>query len=464
MLVPINLTGPSSQGRAKFFSNQRTLNFYPEKSPSGFILNSFPGCKAFSTGNGPDRGAFVHKNILYQVSGTSLYTVDTSGVRTNRGAITGAERCIFDGLLDTVIITTNGSVYEWDGTTLTLATDADLETPDSCAHLNNQIIFDGDDGRWASSDVGDGISVNSLNYATAESNADDLVRVWVHNQTLYLPGDKTIEPWWNDPNATQPPFSRIEGGIIPVGLAALHSMAGNDQGFYFLGDDKNIYFVVGTAYQRVSTINIANQLENMSVVSDAQGNTFTIQGQNFYSITFPSEDRTFCFNESVGIEAGWFELSSETSEGRYLASSHVFFNGKNYVTDYRNGNIYELDINTFDEFEEEIIRIRDSAPITGIALGKPGKLLTMNRFELIMETGVGGIDNENPIVMLSFSDDGGRTWSTEEWATAGKSGDFIWKVEWFGLGSFYNRIMRVRTSDKVYWCIHSAAADIEVGL
>ncbi len=468
MLVPINLTGPSSEARSRFLSRQRTLNLYPELVGKDFVLNSFPGPLAFSTGNGPCRGAFEHLNVLYQVSGGNLYSINSVGARTNLGAITGSARCIFDGIGESVVVVTAGTVYEWDGSTLTEVTDVDLEDPNSCAHINNQMLYDGDGGRFASSDVSDASSISGGNYGTAESNADDLVRVWVYDKIAWMMGDKTMEPWENT-GSGNPPFSPILGAIIQVGLAALHSPAKNDNGFYFLGDDRRIYFVQGVQETNITTINLANVIEGFTTIDDAEGNCFQIQGQNFYVITFPTERRSFCFNESVGIENGWFELSSATSETeRYFGSQFVYFNNKTYVTDTSSGDIYELDKNTFDEFGNAVIRIRDSANFHGGLVGAPGKLLTMNRFELVMETGVGSEDqdedDEGPFVMLSWSDDGGRTFSTEIFASAGRAGEFIWKVEWFGLGSFYNRIMRIRMTDSVYWCIHSAAADIEAAL
>ncbi len=470
MLVPINLTGPSSEARSKFLSNQKTLNLYPELVGKDFVLNSFPGPLAFSTGNGPCRGAFEHLGVLYQVSGGNLYTVDSAGARTNRGAIAGSARCIFDGIGASVVIVTAGTVYEYDSSTATLTeiTDADLEDPNACAHINTQIIFDGDEGRFATSDIGDASSISGLNYGDAESNADYLVRPFVYDKIAWMMGDKTSEPWENT-GTGNPPFSPILGAIIQVGLAALHSVAKNDSGFYFLGDDRRIYFVQGVQEVNITTINLANVIEGFSTISDAEGNCFQIQGQNFYVITFPTERRSFCFNENVGVENGWFDLSSATSETeRYFGSAFVYFNNKTYVTDTSSGDIYELNKNTFDELGNPVIRLRDSGNFHGGLVGAPGKLITMNRFELIMETGIGSDDqdegDEGPFVMLSWSDDGGRTFSTEVFASAGRAGEFIWKVEWFGLGSFYNRIIRVRMTDAVYYCIHSAAADIEVGI
>lgn len=70
----------------------------------------------------------------------------------------------------------------------------------------------------------------------------------------------------------------------------------------------------------------------------------------------------------------------------------------------------------------------------------------------------------DPVVMLSMSNDGGRTFGDESWGSLGVAGDFIRKVEWFGLGSFYDAVFRVRISDPVLCTIMSAAADLDVAL
>ena len=45
-----------------------------------------------------------------------------------------------------------------------------------------------------------------------------------------------------------------------------------------------------------------------------------------------------------------------------------------------------------------------------------------------------------------------------------KMGDYIFKVEWGPLGTFLSCIIRVKTSDPVFYSIHSASADIRIGI
>ncbi len=465
--IPINITGGSYKSRARSLSAQVTKNFYPElvdnpSAKSQFVLHSFPGLKLFGTEDGLDRGMFEHLGILYKVTATTLYSVDSLGAHTSLGTIAGSGHCIFDGIGSNVVIANgSGNVYQYNGSTVSEITDADLESPNAVTHLNNQIIYDGDGGRFATSDVGDATSINALNYATAESHADDLIRPYSFNQSLYLFGDKTIETWYNS-GVGNPPFDRIEGGIIPIGLLAIYSVSNNDKFLYFLGDDNEVYAIQGANAQKVSDISLSRQIASFATASDAIGWCFSLEGQNFYALTFPSANKTFCYAEG----AFWFELSSGISDGRWRGNSYAYVFRKHLIADYENGNIYEMDLDTYDENGSVVERIRDTGPLHGGLLGAPGKRIEMDRFELIMERGVGLISGQgsDPVIMLQVSDDGGKTFSTEMWGKVGKSIETQIKIEWHALGSFEERIIRVKTSDPVFYSIHSAAADLRVGI
>ncbi len=465
MLVPINMTGGTYKHKSLPLSAQVTRNFWPQlqqigETKSDYILESFPGKKLFGTSAGVlDRGMFEHLNVVYKVTDTTLYTVDANGTHTSIGTIPGAARCIFTGINTNVVIVTEGTVYYWNGTTVSIVTDSDLESPNSASFLNSQVIYDGDNGRFVSSDVGDATSISGLNYATAESNADDLIRTYVHDETLYLLGDKTIEPWQNT-GIGNPPFDRIPGATMSIGLGALHSVANSNDYMYMLANNNQIIAVRGSNFIPISTIPLAAEISNYPLTSDAIGNCYNIDGQWFYEITFPNADKTFVFPEN----GQWFELSSGTNEGRNLGNSYCFAFRKNLVADHASGDIYELDAETYTENGAAIVRTRDTQPLHSGLVRAPGKSVTMNRFELIMEVGVGLLSGQgiNPEIMLSTSDDGGFSFSTEMTGTIGRIGQYLHKVEWFCLGSFESRIVRVRVSDPVYVSIHSAAADIEV--
>lgn len=459
MLVPINITGQTYKSRSRPLSFQTTQNFYSDlvdnqNAKSGYVLMPFPGMKLFGTTTGADRGMLEHQTNLYKVSGSKLYDVDSSGVHTELGSIPGTARCILEGINSNVVIVTQGKAYLWNGSTVAEITDVDLETPNSCTHLRNVMIYDGDGGRFCTSDVGDATSIDGLNYATAESNADDLKRVYTFGDRAFMLGDKTTEEWWFS-GVGSPPLDQVQGGTRTIGIAAIHSVANNDNAMYFLGDDNRVY----QNFTPIDTIAIHNQISSFSQVSDAIGFCFTLEGHNFYKLTFPGVNKSFLFSERTG----WHTLSSGTQGGRSYANSYAYAFRKHLVADYRNGNIYEWDVNTFTDNGDMIIRQRDTGPLHGGLFNLPGKELTMNYFELIMETGVGLISGQgsDPKIMLSYSDDGGRTFGNEAQGSIGKLGQYQWQVRWDNLGSFYERVMRIRISDPVFCSIHNAAADIE---
>src|SRR5690606_34276585 len=123
--------------------------------------------------------------------------------------------------------------------------------------------------------------------------------------------------WWNSGEGN-PPFDRIEEGIIPVGLGALHSVSNNDRFCYFLGDDARVYRLFGSQADPISNTPLHNEFSGYSTISDAIGWCLTIQNQSFYIITFPTANKTWCYSESTG---DWFELSSDPDGGRYRANS-----------------------------------------------------------------------------------------------------------------------------------------------
>jgi len=466
--VPINITGGTYQHKSKALSAQTTINLIPQKqedpfTKSDYILESFHGKTLFaSITGGKDRGMLEHKGILYKVSDTILYSVDSTGAETSLGTIAGVDRCILVGLGDSVIVVANGVPYHWNGSTLTTITDSDLQTPNSVSHLNNRIIYDGDDGKFWVSDVADAETINSLNFATAESNADDLKRTYVLNETLYLMGDKTIEPWWNS-GVGLPPFDRIQNGTVPVGLAAIHSVGNTDKHMYFLGTDNHVYRMRGTSIEEVSNQALAREIEGYSLIDNSHGFCVNIDGQWMYIITFPTGNKTWVFPE--GGQA--FNWSSGVLGGQNTASSYAYAYRKHLVGDSGNGNIYELDPDAYDEYGSTMIKQRDTAPLHGGLVGAAGKDITISRFELIMEVGVGLLGSgqgSDPEIMLSISIDGGKTFGTEMIATIGQMTETLHKVEWFALGQFTSAIIRIRVSDPVYISIHSAAADVEVGI
>lgn len=62
----------------------------------------------------------------------------------------------------------------------------------------------------------------------------------------------------------------------------------------------------------------------------------------------------------------------------------------------------------------------------------------------------------DPRIMLRLSNDGGKTWITEQWRAAGKVGEFCRRVRWNRLGSARRRVFEVSVTDPIPWRITAA--------
>ena len=466
--VPLNITGPSYQSRSKPLSSQRTVNWYQQLSDGGkekYVLLPFPGLKELgSSVEQVDRGFWRMAETLYQVKGTTLYRIDSRGTHTDLGTITGIERCIMadDGI--NLFIVSDLKVWHFnsDNDSITQVTDAAITGAISVDFINNQFIYTKPDFTTIS-DVGNGASANSLNQIGAETKPDALVRDFVFGQTIYRMGVRTIEGWYNS-GIGNPPIERLDGQIFDVGLAAKNSVAETDEAFYWLGDDNAVYRSSAGAKQRISTDAISNAIQSYSVVSDAFGYTFTLEGQNFYCLTFPSENQTFIVNESLANQ-GWFELSSGIFNDKYQGSSMINCYNKTIVADANNGKIYTLDLDTFTNNDETLKRERVTQAIDGKLVGASRRdRLQMSSLNIEMETGVGVIQGQgdDPKIMVEHSDDGGRTWSAGTWARVGRLGEFTLLVNYDNLDTFYSRIFRISTSDPVNYSVYSASIDLRL--
>ena len=440
-------------------SAQTCKNWYPELNKETSVilsLQQWPGTQSFATTTGDDRGCTFWNGLVYKVSGSTLHSINNAGVVTTIGSVGGIGRCVFPANTDYLVIVTSGLVYVYDGSTLTQNSSSELESPNYGAYLNNQWIYQGTNGRFGISNAGDPFTINALNYATAESAGDPLVRPYVFNQILFLFGTETIEQWYNS-GVGDPPFDRIEQGIIQKGLGAADSLAHNDKVIYFFGDDRLVYQLAGNAVVSITTPALAREFQNYNDPSNAVGFTVTLNGQEFYIIQFPNE-KTWAFNESSG---GWFELTVGVNERPYPATSHVYAYGKHLMGD--DGVLLSLDedLNTYNGLT--VIRERVTGLISGEMFGAEfiGKRIFMSQMEIIgkMKAPI----STNPVMMIDYSDDAGYTWSNARHKSLATTGNYNSIIKLTQLGSFKDRVFRYRISDDIHMSLHKVSGDITVG-
>ena len=466
---PLNITGPSAEHRDLSLSSQFTQNFYPELMRGGkseFTTQSFPGQSLFGTASGADRGSWEAQKIGYRVVGSLFVEVESDGNHIDRGVILGTERCTFADDGSNIIICTDGDVYQYSLSAKVLTTVSDVNIVGSTAvsFLNNKFFYTnvnipgGVD--FVVSNVGDGTSASGLNAGLVEDDPGKLIRAYAFEDRMYMFTERTTPIYWNNGDV-QPPLVPVEGRVIEkIGLDALHSVAHTDKFIYWLGDDKMVYRAISGQAQSISSIPIAHAMEGYAVTDDAVGYTFRIEGQNFYVLSFPTENKTWCLSEALGLD-GWFNLSSDTDRGKYNATSHMFVYNKHLLADETNGKLYQLDVNVYSNDTVTIQRVRTLASIHGGLVDLPGKRIQMSSFELIMKKGVGLItgQGENPKIIIEYSTDGGESFKQGQFVKVGRMGQTNLKVKWDNMTSFYDLIIRITTSDPVYYSLQTASIE-----
>lgn len=463
--VPFNVTGPTYQSRSRPLSSQFTVNMYQQvtdKAKDKFVLFSFPGQKLLSqVDEQQDRNAHRMNEILYRVVDSILYQVDSNFNHFKKGGITGGARCIFADDGENLVIVSD-KVYVYNSFTDTFKENDNVNLVDvlSVTFINNQFIYTTKNLSFVSA-VGDPFEVSGLNAIGAESNPDKLVRDYVFNQTIFRFGKRTCEQWYN-PGVGTPPIARIEGRMFTVGLGAIHSINNTDNAIYWLGDDNAIYRTNGNVAERISDDAISNAIEQMDKIDDAHGHTFTLQGQDFYMISFPSAGKCFVVNESLGRN-GWFNLTSTNKNTNYSATTLIDAYGKNLAIS--SGKLLELRLDEYTQDSDVMIRERITSSINAELIGgTKGQKVKMSRVEFIVEAGVGLMtgQGENPRIMIEPSFDGGRSFVGQDWVELGRLGQSTLRVEWWNVELFQDMILRISMSDPVPLTIYSAVVDLKL--
>lgn len=460
--IPIELAAPTYKDRSGQLSSQKTQNLYLGPGiDTKWTAYDFPGCKPALTAAGVDRGLYVFNEQLYQVNGLQLLRIGSDASSTVIGSVNGTNRCIFDDDGLNIFMAHGDGVDQYNGSTVTPVSSSNLETPNSVSYLNGFFLYDGDEGRFQASDAGDGATINDLSVGVANSDGDILLRGFVHSQLVYWFGPRSIEPWYFAGSGDLP-FERLDQGFVPIGLGAIHSLAADEDALYFLGANRQFYKLARSVATPLSDPSMANQIEAFNTVSDAIGWTLTLQGQRFYWVNFPSESQSFLYSISYNY---WVDLSYGMDGARHLANSYAYCYGKHWVSDYNNGNLYTLDLNTFTDNGQTRLRFRDTAPLTAKGLGLNGDRVIVGRLQLEMEKGIGlatgqGVD---PQLMGQISGDGGKTFGPQSFIPMGDQGDYDSRVDFYQFADGYSMVYRILCTDPVYWSFSGGFVEVDAG-
>ena len=451
---------------------QECVNWYRVISRSQGDVSpvSLVGCSGISqvltTGLGStqiNRGMHVKNGKPYFLNGTNLYRIDMiSAVDEDDsftieliGSIIGDERVsMADNGKELMVLVPGGNGYiidETSGTPFLQITDLGFTAngaPQIVVFIDSFFVCSTDSKTFIRSDSNNGLSWNSLNRYTAESDPDDIVSLAVFNNKLYVGGSETIEEFYNNAGV----FQRT-GLFIDKGVSARFTMIAANNSLMWVGagtdESPAIWILNGNTPVKLSTTIIDQVLQDYSQSEIVTSFAYSYAKSGAYFVGFSMPTRTFEFNTVTGK---WHERKSkivnsigESQVLRFRINSLATAYNRVWCGDSQDGRIGVIDKNIYSEYENEIFRTCVIQPLTN-----EGRSISIPHLEPTLKSGVGTLEVPDPQIRFSYSKDSGDEFTNETFRGLGGMGEYQRRTIWTRQGRFPREaLFRFTMTDKV---------------
>ena len=449
-------------------SGGRLINWYAEKAPKGsrgsVLWRRAPGLTTrFTTDETEARGAILVGSLLYVISGDKGYSVNSSFAVTELTGTIGGTGPVFMArnmaATPNVLIVHSAGMSEINTSTGAISdfVDGDLPAANSICWIDGYFMVSSAAGKVYQSGI-NATTFSSVDFTTAEADPDGLVRVVAIGRELAMMGNSTIEIWANAGNATGFAFNR--GPVLPVGLKGPQAVTGWEPGFastlVFVANDNTVRRLDGYTPTRISPPDLERLIEAVEDPDDIEASVHVFSGHPCVVVTGP--DWSWVFDLST---SEWWERKSyglERWRGRFGVTAFDEW----LVFDRDSGKVFAVDPNAKTEDDEPLVGDLRSSQTHRF----PGRMW-VKRASFDFVTGVGidaGADpiESNPRVLISYSDDGGRTFCVPREFLLGTQGQDV-SIDWFRAGTTNRRgrQWRIQVSDPVEISFLGAAMDVE---
>lgn len=451
---------------------QRCLNLYPHQLEAANgsytqALLATPGLTLFKALAGRVRAmlALTNGNLLLVVASNICLLGPMGGEPVTIGTLGGDQAdgvsLAENGLQAMIVTPSRGVVVDLASSTVTPIINSEFHGADDIDFL---------DGRFVWNKPGTGkifwtglytTDFDALSYATAEGNPDNLRALLVKQLELWLIGDVSTEVYYSTGDMNQP-YARQGGAYIPHGIMAPRSLSRFGTSLVWLARSEFggclVVMIEGYQATPISTTALNVAFASYARVDDAVGYAYQQSGHSFYVLTFPSANKTWCYDLTTGL---WHErayLGVGGSLERHRGELHCYWQGMHLLSDYATGNLYRIDVDNVTDNGRPIKRER-VAPM----LQSGNRLLRIDALELILQTGsvpATGAGSD-PVCVLDWSNDGGMTWSHPRQKSIGKRGEYGKRVIFRRLGMARQRVFRISFSDPAPFTLIEAQMTVE---
>jgi hypothetical protein len=468
------LVGGAYTSRSLKLDAQRCVNFYPVLGESGTAkavraLFGTPGLRRLATLDGAGGLRALYRpssGDAIAVQGSTVYRVAKDWTFRRVGTI--------DGLATPVSIADDGTravlVTGPNGYTLELGTDALEQIQDEAfygadfvAYSKTVFVFNRPGTRqfYLSLPGVEGLKFDATDFASATSNGEALVRHIINNEDLLL-FKRTKTEIWRAYAGGEFLFTRDVNAVIEKGCEAPRSVVSMDNTVYWLGGDGDgggvVWKLNGYTAERVSHAGLEFAIQNYATTEDAQAWSYQQEGHTFYVLTFPSARATWAYDVATGFwhERAYLDPGTGIFD-RHRAACHMHYGGEHVVGDWADGRLYALDLDCFTDDGDPLVALRAAPHISGASYNE----IRYNSVTVDLEEGVGTVDGQgvNPVLMLRWSNDGGRTWGALQSLPMGRMGEYTRRVKADRLGTARDRVFEISISDPVKRAVLGAAVE-----
>lgn len=442
----------------------RAVNCYLEKSPggpSGEVRTTRPGLfYQYTIGAGPILRTFQRPGVfwgsVFNVSGNSLYRDQTM-----LGGVAYSRSPRFTAAQTYLALTSGGALYIYNGTTFRAQTTFDDGVSPLPAFggqvvlYNIWVYFVAGTNEFFFSQVGNPGVINAANYGSAQVSPTPIVEVAVLAEEIYFFKTDTVEIW-DFTGALTAPFAESPGRTYARGCAAQGSVALADNSLFWVGDDFTIYRT-GTVPQRVSTSFIEDRLNEESNGVNAGAEivafNFNLEGHVFYVVSLPDIGETYAYDCQTQQWFQWgTQIPTQTEPAAWIIQTCSGLGNGLWAGSSVDGKVYIID----EEAGKD-----DTTPIRVVIGGArwiEEGIERANNLALQMVRGIATPATPNPTILMRWSDDGGRTWTSWIPGSLGGIGGYGFKVSWHSLGLIRQpgREFEFAISDDVNVTIESA--------
>lgn len=470
--MQVQLFGVGLKGKSPAINAQRRINCYVEQvkddTRTQMALIGSAGLSPFCTtiGASPSRGMWpvntLATPLIFTVHSGTLYSINNAGVATAIGTIgtaTGDISMADDGTNLVLVDGSKGYVYNMVAPAgLNPIVDANFTTsPKTVTWQGTYFIVNaGASNQFQFSLNATPATWPAVNIGFAESGAGALQALIADHSILCLFGDVYSE-FWQNAGTPDLPYALIPGSSQEFGLAAPFSLCKYDNSLAGLFKNKmgevNVSRMAGFRLQQLSSLELDYLINTYSTVSDAEAFGYMLGGHPMYLINFPTAMKSWEFD---GASQVWGERQA-TDGSRYWGQKFAAFGSRRLISDYRNGNIYQLDPTVYTDNGSSI-----PMEIWSKRIWNQDKYIGIQEIQIDVEAGVGLVSGQgvNPQMDLQVSKDGGNTFTSIGYASVGALGAYTQRVIWRSLGAARQWILKLRITDPVRRVIVGATAEI----